>query len=60
MISGIAQSGYYYLHISKFIEAEITEISFADPTKNPSVYRKAMAQGLRIALQEYEALIFSF
>lgn len=35
------------------------EISFADYKKNPSVYRKAIAQGLRNGLKEYEALILA-
>ncbi len=51
MISQIAQTGYYYFRIVKFVESEMTEISFADPTKSPSVYRKAMANGLKKAVR---------
>ena len=36
---------------------EMTEISFADVRKNPSLYRKAIAQGLKICLKEYEDLV---
>ena len=36
---------------------EMTEISFADVRKNPSLYRKAIAQGLKMCLKEYEDLV---
>jgi gamma-tubulin complex component 4 len=57
MLNSIVQCGYYYLQLIRFVEQENTEISFADPRKNPSVYRKAMAQGLRVALREYETMV---
>jgi DNA-binding IscR family transcriptional regulator len=50
MINEICQTGYYYAQLLKFIEAELTETCFADLKKNASVYRKAMAQGLRRAI----------
>ena len=54
MTSQMAQTGYYYQQLTSFIKAEKTEISFADINKDPSIYRKAMAQGLEKAIQEYQ------
>jgi hypothetical protein len=53
LINEIAQVGYYYAQIVKFIDYELTETSYADFKKDPSIYRKAMAQGLRRAIQQY-------
>lgn len=59
MINDIVQCGYYYTQLCRFVEEELVEISFADYKKNPSVYRKAIAQGLRVGLGEYEALVLA-
>lgn len=53
MINEMVQIGYFYQQITKFIDEELTETSFADYKKDPSVYRKAMAQGLRRAIEQY-------
>ena len=57
MINSMVQVGYYYHKLMEFVDMEMTEISFADVRKNPSLYRKAIAQGLKICLKEYEDLV---
>ena len=59
MISELAQTGYYYKQLTTFVEQELTEISFADLKKSPSLYRKAIAQGLRVSLKQYQEMVLS-